>query len=118
MVRFAVIGTNFITDNFMNAGSQCEGFKVQAVYSRSMEKAKEYAEKYGIEDCYDSLDALAAAKDIDAVYVASPNALHAGQSIKMLKAGKHVLCEKTIASNSGEIRADVQGRRRKSSHGH
>ena len=45
MVRFAVIGTNFITDNFMNAGSQCEGFKVQAVYSRSMEKAKEYAEK-------------------------------------------------------------------------
>ena len=82
MVRFAVIGTNFITDNFMNAGSQCEGFKVQAVYSRSMEKAKEYAEKYGIEDCYDSLDALAAAKDIDAVYVASPNALHAGQSIR------------------------------------
>lgn len=62
MVRFAVIGTNFITDNFMDAGSQCEGFKVQAVYSRSMEKAKEYAEKYGIEDCYDSLDALAAAK--------------------------------------------------------
>ena len=103
MVRFAVIGTNFITDNFMDAGSQCEGFKVQAVYSRSMEKAKEYAGKYGIEDCYDSLDALAAAENIDAVYVASPNALHAGQSIKMLKAGKHVLCEKTIASNSGEL---------------
>jgi len=103
MVRFAVIGTNFITDNFMDAGSQCEGFKVQAVYSRSMEKAKEYAGKYGIEDCYDSLDALAAAENIDAVYVASPNALHARQSIKMLKAGKHVLCEKTIASNSGEL---------------
>ena len=82
----------------MNAGSQCEGFKVQAVYSRSMEKAKEYAEKYGIEDCYDSLDALAAAKDIDAVYVASPNALHAGQSIKMLKAGTaHTrLCRKVV----------------------
>lgn len=87
----------------MDAGSQCEGFKVQAVYSRSMEKAKEYAGKYGIEDCYDSLDALAAAENIDAVYVASPNALHARQSIKMLKAGKHVLCEKTIASNSGEL---------------
>lgn len=103
MVRFAVIGTNFITDNFMDAGSQCEGFKVQAVYSRSMEKAKQYAAKYGIEDCYDSLDSLAAAENIDAAYVASPNALHAGQSIKMLKAGKHVLCEKTIASNSGEL---------------
>lgn len=103
MVRFALIGTNFITDNLMDAGSQCEGFKVQAVYSRSMEKAKEYAGKYGIEDCYDSLEALAAAKNIDAVYVASPNALHARQSIQMMKAGKHVLCEKTIASNSGEL---------------
>lgn len=103
MVRFALIGTNFITDNLMDAGSQCEGFKVQAVYSRSMEKAKEYAGKYGIEDCYDSLEALAAAENIDAVYVASPNALHAKQSIQMMKAGKHVLCEKTIASNSGEL---------------
>ena len=56
MVRFALIGTNFITDNFMDAGSQCEGFHVQAVYSRTMKRAKEFAEKYGIEDCYDSLD--------------------------------------------------------------
>ena len=75
MVRFALIGTNFITDNFMDAGSQCEGFHVQAVYSRTMKRAKEFAEKYGIEDCYDSLDDLAAADNIDAVYVASPNAL-------------------------------------------
>ncbi|MDO4168928.1 MAG: Gfo/Idh/MocA family oxidoreductase [Lachnospiraceae bacterium] len=103
MVRFAVIGTNFITDNFMDAGSQCKGFHVQAVYSRTMERAKEYAAKYDIEDCYDSLDDLAAADNIDAVYVASPNALHAKQSIKMLNAGKHVLCEKTIASNKMEL---------------
>ena len=104
MVRFALIGTNFITDNFMDAGSQCEGFHVQAVYSRTMKRAKEFAEKYGIEDCYDSLDDLAAADNIDAVYVASPNALHAGQSIQMLNAGKHVLCEKTIASNQRELK--------------
>lgn len=103
MVRFAVIGTNFITDNFMEAGMQCEDFHVQAVYSRTMERAKEYASKYGIEDCYDSLDDVAAAENIDAVYVASPNALHAPQSIQMLNAGKHVLCEKTIASNQAEL---------------
>lgn len=103
MVRFTVIGTNFITDNFMDAGSQCKGFHVQAVYSRTMERAKEYAAKYDIEDCYDSLDDLAAATNIDAVYVASPNALHAKQSIMMLNAGKHVLCEKTIASNKKEL---------------
>lgn len=104
MVRFAVIGTNFITDSFLEAGAECEGFKAQAVYSRTMERAKEYAEKYGIEDCYDSLEDLAEAPDIDAVYVASPNALHASQSIQMMEAGKHVLCEKTIASNSKELK--------------
>ena len=47
MVRFAVIGTNFITDNFMDAGSQCEGFKVQAVYSRSMERQKSMQRNMG-----------------------------------------------------------------------
>lgn len=104
MVRFAVIGTNFITDGFIEAGMQCKDFHVQAVYSRTMERAKEYASKHGIEDCYDSLDDVAAAEDIDAVYVASPNALHAPQSIQMLNAGKHVLCEKTIASNQEELK--------------
>lgn len=103
MVRFAVIGTNFITDSFIEAGRQCEDFHVQAVYSRTRKRAEEYAAKYGIEDCYDSLDALAQAENIDAVYVASPNSCHGAQSIQMLEAGKHVLCEKTIASNKKEL---------------
>ena len=99
MVNFAVIGTNFVTDSFIDAGRQCDNFHVQAVYSRTMERAREYADRYEIEDCYDSLDDLAKAENIDAVYVASPNAFHAKQSIQMMNAGKHVLCEKTIASN-------------------
>lgn len=103
MIRFAVIGTNFITDNFIDAGKQCEDFKVQAVYSRTMEKAKAYAEKFGIEDCYDSLEDLASAENIDVVYIASPNAFHAKYSIQMMNAGKHVLCEKPIASNKKEL---------------
>lgn len=104
MVRFAVIGTNFITDSFIEAGSACEDFKLQAVYSRTMERAREYASKYNVEDCYDSLEELASADNIDAVYVASPNAFHKEHSIWMLRAGKHVLCEKTIASNQEELK--------------
>lgn len=103
MVNFAVIGTNFITDNFIDAAKQCEDFHLQAVYSRSMEKAKSYAERYGVSNCYDSLEELANAENIDAVYVASPNACHASQSILMLQHRKHVLCEKTIASNKKEL---------------
>ena len=49
---------------------------------------------------------------MEAVYVASPNALHAEQSIKMLNAGKHVLCEKSIASNERELRAMLEAAKR------
>ena len=103
MVRFAVIGTNKITDSFIEAGSRCEDFKLVAIYSRTKERAAEYAEKYGVNLIFDNLDDLAKCEEIDAVYVASPNSLHAEQSIKMLNSKKHVLCEKTIASNSQEL---------------
>lgn len=103
MIRFAVIGTNKITDNFINAAKLCEEFELAAVYSRKKERALEYANKHKANLVYDDLDELAASNEIDAVYVASPNSLHACQSIKMLKGKKHVLCEKTIASNKNEL---------------
>jgi predicted dehydrogenase len=105
MVRFAVIGTNKITDNFIAAAKLCKDFKLAAVYSRTKEKALQYAAKYNITLVYDNLIELASSKEIDAVYVASPNSLHAAQSIMLLKGKKHVLCEKTIASNSKELAA-------------
>ncbi len=103
MVRFAVIGTNKITDSFIEAGTRCKSFKLAAVYSRTKERAREYADKYGVKIIFDNLDELAESQEIDAVYVASPNSLHAEHSIKMLNNKKHVLCEKTIASNSKEL---------------
>jgi predicted dehydrogenase len=103
MVRFAVIGTNKITDKFIEAAKLCKDFQLAAVYSRTKEKALEYASKYGAALVYDDLDMLAESKEVDAVYVASPNSLHASQSIKMLNGKKHVLCEKTIASNKKEL---------------
>lgn len=103
MVRFAVIGTNKITDKFIAAAKRCKEFELVAVYSRTKEKAVEYAGKHNIPLIYNDLDDLAASKEVDAVYVASPNSLHAEHSIKMLNSKKHVLCEKTIASNSREL---------------
>lgn len=111
-MNLAVIGTNFISDWFMAAGKRCKKLQVQAVYSRTMEKGRAFADKYGIPDCYDCLEALAAAENVDGVYIASPNALHAEQSIQMLNAGKHVLCEKSIASNEKELRAMLEAAER------
>lgn len=104
MVKFAIIGTNFISDWFIQAGMLCEEFELSAVYSRTKLRATEYAEKYGVGKSYTSLEDLADDKDIDAVYIASPTSFHAEQTIKMLKAGKHVICEKPIASNSKELK--------------
>lgn len=102
MVRFGIIGTNFITDRFIAGGKLCEGFAVRAVYSRTMEKAREFAAKYGVEQVYDRLEDLAESGEIDAVYIASPNYCHAGQAAQMLRAGKHVLVEKPATANARE----------------
>ena len=103
MVKFAVIGTNKITDRFIEAAKFCRNFELTAVYSRTKKRALAYGSKYDVALAYDDLDELAASREVDAVYIASPNSFHAFQSIKMLKGKKHVLCEKTIASNKKEL---------------
>lgn len=106
-MRFGMIGTNFVSDFLLDAASDAQSFSLGAVYSRSLERAGAFAEKYraqyGAPRLYDSLDALAADPGIDAVYIASPNALHRQQAMQMLRAGKHVLCEKPMAVNSREL---------------
>jgi predicted dehydrogenase len=107
-VRFGVVGTNFITDWVINGAREDERFELTAVCSRSEETAKQYAAKHNIPYTFSSLEAMAASPLIDAVYIASPNALHAGQTILCLQHGKHVLCEKALASNAMEVREMIQ----------
>lgn len=102
-MKFATIGTSTITENFLRAASLCEGFCLQGVYSRSMEKARAFGTKYHAEKFYDNLETLAKDPEIEAVYIASPNYMHCEQAIQMLQAKKHVLCEKSLGSNSREV---------------
>lgn len=103
MVRFAVIGTNTITENFLDAASQCKDFRLNAVYSRTFEKGKFFAEKYGVENIYTDIDEMIESKNIDAVYIASPTSLHFSQAKKFLESRIPVLCEKPLASNTKEV---------------
>lgn len=103
MIRFGVIGTNWITEEFIHAASEIEDFKLAAVYSRTEDRAAEFAAKFNIPNVYVDVDTMARSKNIDAVYIASPNSLHAEQAITCMKNGKHVLCEKPIASNTAEL---------------
>jgi scyllo-inositol 2-dehydrogenase (NADP+) len=104
MVRFGVIGTNIITDKFLEAVENVQDFVLTAVYSRKEETARAFADKHGVKDIYTNLEEMAASEEIDAVYIASPNSFHAEQAIIFMNHGKHVLCEKAIASNTAELR--------------
>jgi predicted dehydrogenase len=107
LIRFGIIGTNWITESFIEAGKQLNDFALTAVYSRNEERAREFAAKHGAAHCFTDIEAMAASGEIDAVYIASPNSLHAEQAVLCMNRGIHVLCEKPIASNAAEFRTMI-----------
>lgn len=112
MIRFGVIGTNWITDRFIHAAEETEQFSLEAVYSRSEDKGKDFAAKYGSNpEVFTDLEAMVSSGRIDAVYIASPNSYHAEQAILCMNHGKHVLCEKPLASNAAETKRMIQAAR-------
>ncbi|WP_153464339.1 Gfo/Idh/MocA family protein [Sediminibacillus terrae] len=112
MVKFGIIGTNWITEKFLDGAAQVEDFQVTAVYSRTEEKARAFAQKHKAEYTYTDLQAFAASDAFDAVYIASPNSLHAEQAIECMERGKHVMVEKSIASNSREVERMIETAKR------
>ncbi|MDF2715007.1 MAG: oxidoreductase [Paenibacillus sp.] len=111
MIRFGIIGTNWITESFLEAARECEDFALTAVYSRTGERARQFADKHGAPHAYADVEAMAASGEIDAVYIASPNSFHAEHAIACMKQGIHVLCEKPIASNAAELKEMIAAAR-------
>jgi predicted dehydrogenase len=108
MINIGIVGTSWITEEFIKCASLVEEFRLSAVYSRDGEKARTFAEKYDVTNIFTDLEEMANSSCLDAVYIASPNSLHAEQSVLFLNNGKHVLCEKPIASNVRELEAMIE----------
>jgi predicted dehydrogenase len=108
MIRFGIIGTNFITERFLEAAKLIKNFKLNAVYSRTEKRAKEFAIKYDVENIFTNLEQLSKSDLIDAIYIASPNSLHHDQTLLFLQNNKSVLCEKPIASNLKELKNMIE----------
>ena len=86
-LRFGVIGTNFISDWLLEGAAEDSRFEVAAIYSRSQDTANAFAEKHNIPHTFISLEKMASSPLIDAVYIASPTALHSEQAILFMEHG-------------------------------
>ena len=97
--------------HFMPGVKLSQTGKIVALVSGHRDKAEKQAAMYGVSPnaiySYENMDAIRDNKEIDAVYVALPNSMHAEYTIRSAKAGKHVLCEKPMASSVADAKAMI-----------
>ena len=106
-LRLGMLSTANIGGKIVKAVKDYPRAEIVAVGSRSAASAAAYCEKFELGDGvtrHDSYEALLADPEVDAVYNPLPNAMHAAWTIKAAEAGKHILCEKPLASDVAECR--------------
>lgn len=114
-LRFGVLGTANIGKNQVNpAIRQARNASLASVASRDEAKAQAFAEAHGFERHHVSYEALVADPEIDAVYIPLPNSIHREWTVRAAEKGKHILCEKPLATSVAEARemqaaADANG---------
>ena len=110
-IGYAVIGLGRIADHFMRAVQATGNSKITALVSGHPDKAARIAAQYNVPKAniynYENMDSFRDNKEIDAVYVALPNSMHAEYTIRSAKAGKHVLCEKPMCVSVPEAEAMI-----------
>ncbi len=107
-LRVAFCGLGSYANRVAEAMQMCTNAKIVGAISGTPAKLENWQKKYGIpkENCYsyETFDDLKNNPNIDVVYVTSPNALHHPHTLRVAKAGKHVICEKPMAVNVKECK--------------
>jgi predicted dehydrogenase len=108
---YAVIGLGRIAGHFMPGSRNTSNSQITALVSGHRDKAEKIAAEYGIPTSsiysYENFDRIAENKAVDAVYVALPNSMHAEYTNRAAKAGKHVLCEKPMATSVADCESMI-----------
>lgn len=103
MINLGIIGTNWITDQFVQAAHETGKYQLAAVYSRKLESAQKFGEKYGDVEYATDLDTFFKIEHLNTIYIASPNSLHFEQAKQAILAGKNVIVEKPAFSTPKEM---------------
>jgi predicted dehydrogenase len=111
MIRWGVLGPGGIARRFAEAMAVVDDGTIQAVASRSRDRATAFNQVFGIPTAYDDATQLVDDPEIDAVYVATPHSRHQADVLMALEAGKPVLCEKPLALNEAQVRRMVDAAR-------
>jgi predicted dehydrogenase len=113
MVRFGIVGFGLhAVRRLMPGFALAQRCKVTALSTREMQKARDSAAEYKIPQAFDSTAELCKSKEVDAVLVTTPNALHLKDVLTAIEHGKPVLCEKPMGMNAGECRQMLNAARK------
>ncbi|MEP7246418.1 MAG: Gfo/Idh/MocA family oxidoreductase [Gammaproteobacteria bacterium] len=115
-VRWGILGTGRMAATLARelTAMRAEGIELVAVASRDVQKAREFAALHGIPHTWGSAADLAADREVDAVYVATPHTLHHENMLTCLRGSKAVLCEKPFTINAAQAQAVItEARNRK-----
>jgi 1,5-anhydro-D-fructose reductase (1,5-anhydro-D-mannitol-forming) len=104
-ISWGIVGTSGFAGNFFApALKEAENAELVAVCGRDAEKSRGFAKKMEAASAYGSVEELAGDEDVEAVWIASPNHMHKEHAVTLLRAGKHVLCEKPLATTAADCR--------------
>lgn len=102
-IRWGILGLGSIAHSFVKDLLLVNDAELTAVASRSIAKAKEFSEQYHATYAFGSYTELFECEEVDIIYIATPHSFHADLAIEAMNCGKHVLCEKPMGVNLGEV---------------
>lgn len=113
MIRWGIVGAGNIAHTFAKDLALVNNNTLYAVASRSLEKAKSFADTYGATNSFGSYEEMFKSDTVDVVYIATPHTSHAELSMLAMDNGKNVLCEKPMGVNMSQVQSMLKKAREK-----
>lgn len=103
IIRWGILGPGRIAHSFAKDLALVKDGRLTGVASRNLDRAREFADEYEAEYAFGSYEELLVSDKVDVIYIATPHTGHMEWAIKAMEKGKHILCEKPLGINLGQV---------------